>query len=94
MRAGPSQRHSRSDVEPRWQRQVKSWSDRLARNPFKRAWRAIAVATVVVAVAGGLLARLTDPEIVMLAGLSLLGVTTAAVTNAFAEAAARRRDEA
>jgi predicted benzoate:H+ symporter BenE len=49
---------------------------------------------VVVAVAGGVLVRLTDPEIVMLAGLSLLGVTTAAVTNAFAEAAARRRDEA
>ena len=49
-------------MEPRWQRQVESWSDGLAQDPFKRAWRAIAVATVDVAVAPGLLVRLTGPE--------------------------------
>ena len=110
-----------------WQRRFEAWSDKLAQNPFKRAWRAIAAATLVVTVAGGLIVRLTDPAtinsigtglwwslqtvttvgygdvvpasaagrftaaIVMLAGLSLLSVTTAAVTNAFVQAAARRR---
>lgn len=114
-------------MHERWQRRVDAWSDALAQDPFKRAWRAIAVATVTIAVAGALLVRLTDPKtitsvgaglwwsiqtvttvgygdlvpassagrataaVVMLAGLSLLSVTTAAVTNAFIQAAARRR---
>ena len=114
-------------MRQRWQRRLEAWSDRLAQNPFKRAWRAIALATLVLTVAGGLLVRVTDPEsmtsigtglwwslqtvttvgygdvvpnstagrltaaVVMLAGLSLLAVTTAAVTNAFVQAAARRR---
>ena len=113
-------------MNERWDRRVEAWSDRLAQNPFKRAWRAIAVATLAVTVTGGLIVRLTDPStigtigtglwwslqtvttvgygdvvpastagrltaaIVMLAGLSLLSVTTAAVTNAFVQAAARR----
>jgi voltage-gated potassium channel len=116
-------------VHLRWQRQLERWSDGLAQNPFKRAWRAIAVATVAVAIAGGLLVRVTDPgtirsigtglwwsiqtvttvgygdvvpastaghvtaAVVMLAGLSLLSVTTAAVTNAFVQAASRRRGQ-
>jgi len=116
-------------VDPRWQQRLERWSDRLAENPFKRAWRAIAVATVTVTLVGGVLVRLTDPDtftrigtgiwwsvqtvttvgygdvvpastagrataaVVMLAGLSLLSVTTAAVTNAFVQAASRRRGE-
>jgi hypothetical protein len=114
-------------VRQRRQRRLEAWSERLAHEPFKRAWRSIALATLVLTVAGGLLVRLTDPEamtsvgtglwwalqtvttvgygdvvpnsvtgrltaaVVMLAGLSLLAVTTAAVTNAFVQAAARRR---
>jgi hypothetical protein len=114
--------HAHANVQERWQRRVDAWSDRLAENPFKRAWRAIAVATVTIAVAGALLVRVTDPGtitsigtglwwslqtvttvgygdvvpasvagratagVVMLAGLSLLSVTTAAVTNAFVQA--------
>jgi voltage-gated potassium channel len=108
---------------------MERWSDRLSEKPFERTWRAIAVVTVAVTVAGGMLVRLTDPEtfttiwtglwwslqtvttvgygdvvpespggqvaaaVVMLAGLSFLSVTTAAVTNAFVQAAARRRGE-
>jgi voltage-gated potassium channel len=118
---------ARPQVNPRWQRQLERWSEQLADNPFKRAWRAIAVATVLITLIGGLLVRLTDPDtftrigtgiwwsvqtvttvgygdvvpgsaagrataaVVMLAGLSLLSVTTAAVTNAFVQAASRRR---
>jgi voltage-gated potassium channel Kch len=102
-------------------------SARVAENPFRGAWRVIAVVTIAVTVVGGLLVRLTDPAsipdiatgiwwslqtvttvgygdvvpssiagrataaLVMLVGLSFLAVTTAAVTNAFVEAAARRR---
>ena len=48
-----------------------AWSDRLAENPFKRAWRAIAVATVTIAVAGGLLVRVTDPGTITSIGTGL-----------------------
>jgi ion channel len=114
-------------MRPRVQQQIQRWSDRVAADPFKGAWRVISVVTVVVTVVGGVLVRLTDPAsipsvvtgfwwslqtvttvgygdvvpasvagrataaVVMLAGLSFLAVTTAAVTNAFVEAAARRR---
>jgi voltage-gated potassium channel len=114
-------------MRPRMQKQIARWSDRVAENPFKGAWRVIAVVTIGVTVVGGLLVRLTDPAsmpsvvtgfwwslqtvttvgygdvvpgsfagrataaVVMLAGLSFLAVTTAAVTNAFVEASARRR---
>jgi voltage-gated potassium channel len=114
-------------MRPRVQKQIDRWSERVAANPFKGAWRVIAVATVGVTVVGGLLVRLTDPasirsvesgfwwslqtvttvgygdvvpasiagrvtaSVVMLAGLSFLAVTTVAATNAFVEAAARRR---
>jgi voltage-gated potassium channel len=114
-------------VRPRVQQRIQRWSERVAANPFKGAWRVIAVVTVAVTVVGGVLVRLTDPAsipslltgfwwslqtvttvgygdvvpasvagrvtaaVVMLAGLSFLAVTTAAVTNAFVEAAARRR---
>jgi voltage-gated potassium channel len=114
-------------MRPRLQTRIDRWTARLAENPFKRAWRAIAAVTIVVTVAGGVLVRLTDPTsissvadgfwwslqtittvgygdvvpgsiagrataaVVMLAGLSFLAVTTAAVTNAFVEAAALRR---
>src|SRR5262245_58253351 len=116
-------------MRPRVQKRIDRWSEQLAENPFKGAWRVIAVVTVAVTVVGGLLVRLTDPAsipsvvtgfwwslqtvttvgygdvvpasiagrttatAVMLAGLSFLAVTTAAVTNAFVEAAARRRGE-
>ena len=102
-------------------------SARVAENPFRGAWRVIAVVTIGVTVVGGLLVRITDPAsipdvaaglwwslqtvttvgygdvvpasvpgrvtaaLVMLVGLSFLAVTTGAVTNAFVEAAARRR---
>jgi hypothetical protein len=114
-------------MRPRVQQQIQRWSERVAADPFKGAWRVISVVTVVVTVVGGVLVRLTDPAsipsvvtgfwwslqtvttvgygdvvpasvagrttaaVVMLAGLSFLAVTTAAVTNAFVEAAARRR---
>lgn len=114
-------------MRPRMQKRIDRWSEAVAANPFKGAWRVIAVVTVVVTLSGGLLVRLTDPgsipsvltgfwwslqtvttvgygdvvpasvagrataAVVMLAGLSFLAVTTAAVTNAFVEAAARRR---
>jgi voltage-gated potassium channel len=114
-------------MRPRLQRRIDRWSEQLAANPFGRAWRGVAVVTVAVTIAGGVLVRLTDPAsitslangfwwslqtittvgygdivpgstvgraaaaIVMLAGLSFLAVTTAAVTNAFVQAAARRR---
>jgi hypothetical protein len=114
-------------MRSRVQKQIDRWSERVAANPFKAAWRVIAVVTVAVAVVGGLLVGLTDPAsiptiasgfwwslqtvttvgygdlvpastagrvtaaVAMLAGLSFLAVTTAAVTNAFVEAAARRR---
>jgi Ion channel len=114
-------------MRPRVQQLTERWSERVAADPFKGAWRVIAVVTVVVSVVGGALVRLTDPAsipsmatgfwwslqtvttvgygdvvpasvagratavVVMLAGLSFLAVTTAAVTNAFVEAAARRR---
>jgi len=114
-------------VDQRLPRRLETWSDRLAQNPFRLAWRAIAIATLVITVAGGLLVRLTDPKtmtsigtalwwslqtvttvgygdvvpnstvgrqtaaVVMLTGLSLLAVTTGAVTNAFVQAAHRRR---
>jgi voltage-gated potassium channel Kch len=114
-------------MRPRFEKQIDRWSERVAANPFKGAWRVIAVVTVAVTVVGGVLVRLTDPAsipsvvtgfwwslqtvttvgygdvvpasiagrataaVVMLAGLSFLAVTTAAVTNAFVEAAARRR---
>jgi len=117
-------------VPSRWQPALERWSERLAQNPFKRAWRAVALATFVVTLGGGLLVRLTDPAtfksvgdglwwsiqtvttvgygdvvpgstagrftaaVVMLTGLSLLTVTTAAVANAFVQAAARRRGTA
>jgi voltage-gated potassium channel len=116
-------------MRSRVQKRIDRWSERVAENPFKGAWRVIAVVTVGVTVVGGLLVRLTDPSsissvesgfwwslqtvttvgygdvvpasipgrltaaVVMLAGLSFLAVTTAAVTNAFVEAAARRRGE-
>ena len=109
------------------QRRIDRWSERVTENPFKGAWRVIAVVTVAVTAAGGVLVRLTDPDsisslangfwwslqtvttvgygdivpasiagrataaAVMLVGLSFLAVTTAAVTNAFVQAAARRR---
>jgi voltage-gated potassium channel Kch len=114
-------------MRPRVQKRIDRWSERVAENPFRTAWRVIAVVTVAVTVVGGLLVRLTDPAsissvatgfwwslqtvttvgygdvvpasiagrataaVVMLVGLSFLAVTTAAVTNAFVEAAARRR---
>jgi hypothetical protein len=114
-------------MRPRVQKRIDRWSERVTENPFKTAWRVIAVVTVTVTVIGGLLVRLTDPAsipsvatgfwwslqtvttvgygdvvpasfagrataaAVMLVGLSFLAVTTAAVTNAFVEAAARRR---
>jgi hypothetical protein len=114
-------------MRPWVQKQIDRWSERVAENPFKGAWRVIAVVTVGVTVVGGLLVRLTDPAsipnlvtgfwwslqtvttvgygdvvpasvagrataaVVMLVGLSFIAVTTAAVTNAFVEAAARRR---
>jgi voltage-gated potassium channel len=113
----------------RLQKRIDAWSDRVAQNPFKGAWRVIALVTIAVTIAGGVLVRLTDPDtitsleegfwwalqtittvgygdvvpasaagrltaaVVMLAGLSFLAVTTAAVTNAFVQAAARRRGE-
>ena len=113
----------------RVQKQIDTWSERVARNPFKGAWRVIAVVTIAVTIAGGVLVRLTDPDsigslqegfwwalqtittvgygdvvpaseagrvtaaAVMLIGLSFLAVTTAAVTNAFVQAAARQRGE-
>src|SRR4051794_41816240 len=48
-------------MRPRLQTRIDRWTARLAENPFKRAWRAIAVVTIVVTVAGGGLGRLTDP---------------------------------
>jgi len=111
----------------RLQSQLDRASARVAENPFRGAWRVIAVVTIGVTVVGGLLVRITDPTsiknvgaglwwslqtvttvgygdvvpdsvagrltaaLVMLVGLSFLAVTTAAVTNAFVEAAARRR---
>ena len=114
-------------MRPRVQQLIQRWSERVAADPFKGAWRVIAVVTVVVSVVGGLLVRLADPAsipsvatgfwwslqtvttvgygdvvpasfagrataaLVMLAGLSFLAVTTAAVADAFVEAAARRR---
>lgn len=116
-------------MRPRLQKRIDRWSERVAANPFKGAWRAIAAVTVAVTLVGGVLVRLTDPAsiqdiqsgfwwslqtvttvgygdvvpasiagrataaVVMLAGLSFVAVTTAAVTNAFVEAAARRRGE-
>jgi voltage-gated potassium channel len=114
-------------MRARLQTRIERWTEQLAENPFKRAWRAIGAVTVVVTLLGGVLVRLTDPAsisnletgfwwalqtvttvgygdvvpasaagrvtaaVVMLAGLSFLAVTTAAVTDAFVEAAARRR---
>jgi voltage-gated potassium channel len=114
-------------MRPRVAKRIDVWSERLAENPFRVAWRVITVVTVSATFAGGLLIRLTDPAsipsvasgfwwslqtvttvgygdlvpaslpgrataaVVMLVGLSFLAVTTAAVTNAFVEAAARRR---
>src|SRR5690349_14670471 len=114
-------------MRPRVQKRIDRWSERVAENPFKGAWRVIAVVTIGVTVVGGLLVRLSDPAsipsvvtgfwwslqtvttvgygdvvpasiagrataaVVMLVGLSFLAVTTAAVTNAFVEASARRR---
>jgi len=108
-------------------RSLERWTDKLAENPFKWAWRAFGLVTLVVALAGGLLIRLTDHDTfptvwsgfwwsiqtvttvgygdivpksalgrttataVMLAGISFVAVTTAAITNAFVSAAARRR---
>jgi voltage-gated potassium channel len=116
-------------MRSRVQKRIDRWSERVAENPFKGAWWAIAVVTVGVTIIGGLLVRLTDSAsirsvesgfwwalqtvttvgygdvvpasiagrataaVVMLAGLSFLAVTTAAVTNAFVEASARRRGE-
>ena len=114
-------------IPTRLQSQLDRASARVAENPFRGAWRVIAVVTIGVTVVGGLLVRITDPAsipdvaaglwwslktvttvgygdvvpasiagrltaaLVMLVGLSFLAVTTAAVTNAFVEAAARRR---
>ena len=114
-------------MRSRVQERVDRFSERIIASPFKGAWQVIAIVTVGVTVAGGLLIRLTDPgsisslstgiwwslqtvttvgygdvvpasvagrataAIVMLVGLSFLAVTTAAVTNVFVEAAARRR---
>jgi voltage-gated potassium channel len=122
---GRTRNHQR--MRPRVQKRIDRWSEAVAANPFKGAWRVIAVATIAVTVVGGLLVRLTDPAsipsvmtgfwwslqtvttvgygdvvpasfagrttaaVVMLVGLSFLAVTTAAVTNAFVQAAARRR---
>lgn len=108
-------------------RSLERWTEKLAENPFKWAWRAFGLVTLVVALAGGLLIRLTDRDafptiwsgfwwaiqtvttvgygdvvptsalgrmtaaVVMLAGISFIAVTTAAITNAFVSAAARRR---
>ncbi|WP_051325182.1 potassium channel family protein [Candidatus Solirubrobacter pratensis] len=112
---------------PRLRKRIDRWIEQLAANPFERAWRGIAIVTVAVTIAGGVLVRLTDranissltagfwwslqtittvgygdvvpgsvagrvaAAVVMLVGLSFLAVTTAAVTNAFVQAAARRR---
>jgi voltage-gated potassium channel len=114
-------------VEPGSWRSLERWTEKLAENPFKWAWRAFGLVTLVVALAGGVLIRLTDPDAfpslwsglwwaiqtvttvgygdvvptsalgritaaaVMLAGISFIAVTTAAITNAFVSAAARRR---
>jgi voltage-gated potassium channel Kch len=114
-------------VRHRVQKQIDRWTERVTENPFKGAWRVIAVVTIGVTALGGVLVRLSDPSsiqslasgfwwslqtvttvgygdvvpassfgrftaaIVMLVGLSFLSVTTAAVTNAFVEASARRR---
>ena len=124
-RTGPGTNHQR--MRSRVQKRVARWGEQVTENPFKGAWRVIAVVTVGVTIVGGLLVRLTDPAsipslvtgfwwslqtvttvgygdvvpasiagrltaaVVMLAGLSFLAVTTAAVTNAFVDAAARRR---
>jgi voltage-gated potassium channel len=119
-----------SPVRQRLQKRIDRWSSHLAENPFRRAWRTIALTTIVVTFAGGVLVRLTDGEsitsladgfwwalqtvttvgygdvvpastagrlsaaLVMLVGLSFMAVTTAAVTNSFIQAAARRRGTA
>ncbi len=36
--------------------------DQIARDPFVGAWRAVAIITTAVTIAGGLLVRLTDPD--------------------------------
>jgi len=108
-------------------RTLERWTEKLADNPFKWAWRMFGLVTFMVATAGALLIRLTDRDafptvwsgfwwsiqtvttvgygdvvpsstlgritagIVMLAGISFIAVTTAAITNAFVSAAARRR---
>ena len=118
---------NRQSMPTRLQSQLDRASARVAENPFRGAWRVIAVVTIGATVVGGLLVRVTDPDsipdvpaglwwsvqtvttvgygdivpgsiagrttaaLVMLVGLSFLAVTTAAVTNAFVEAAARRR---
>ena len=115
------------NLPARLQSQLDRASARVAENPFRGAWRVIAVVTIGVTIVGGVLVRITDPAnipdvaaglwwslqtvttvgygdvvpesiagrvtaaLVMLVGLSFLAVTTAAVTNAFVEAAARRR---
>jgi voltage-gated potassium channel len=48
-------------MRPRVQKRIDRWSERVAENPFRGAWRVIAVVTVGVTVVGGLLVRLTDP---------------------------------
>ena len=48
-------------MRARVQERIDRWSERVAENPFKGAWRVIAVVTVGVTVVGGLLVRLTDP---------------------------------
>ena len=114
-------------MRPDTGRTLERWTEKLADNPFKWAWRMFGLVTFVVASAGALLIRLTDRDafptvwsgfwwsiqtvttvgygdvvpsstlgritagIVMLAGISFIAVTTAAITNAFVSAAARRR---
>ena len=99
----------------------------IQRNPFRGAWRATAVVTLVVTAISGLLMRITDPDrfpsiwdglwwsaqtvstvgygdrlpesapgrllavAVMMAGVTFLSVTSAAIASAFVDAAARRR---
>jgi voltage-gated potassium channel len=44
------------------QRWVDRVVDRIVRDPFRGAWRAVAVASLIATVTGGLLMRVTDPD--------------------------------
>src|SRR5262245_27487987 len=46
----------------RMQRQVDRLIERITQEPFRGAWQAVTLVTLVVTVVGGLLMRLTDPD--------------------------------